>query len=286
MLCDRIIGRGSRGPKRPSCTGDQRYTDRGTRALGDWVGPCGTVSQQPKAGTKLDRGRRHDFVPVLKGLCLKRKVSHVTMRAGVFLSIIAGIGCRRAAWLLEVLCHVGVSKSAIDRWIDEVAEELPSADAIVEELNRRQLITEGHFDGFFPRGANGKCVLVLWDEHGRIIATDEVDAAKEEQVKPFLMRLKRLGTPAPDLLYRSPPGPAKCHPSGLPAGPHPVRLLPHHPKHLEEAVEATSGLTARRSKRAAKRSARHGIETNASGLGQDAVEEALSAVQVRRAHEP
>jgi hypothetical protein len=139
------------------------------------------------------QGRRHYFVPVLKGLCLKRKVFHVTMRAGVFLSIIAGIGCRRAAWLLEVLFHVGGSKSSIDRWIDEVAEELPSAEAIVEELNRRQLITEGHFDGFFPRGANGKCVLVWRDEHGRIIATDEVDAEQEAQVKPFLMRLQRLG---------------------------------------------------------------------------------------------
>ena len=134
------------------------------------------------------QGRRHYFVPVWKGLCLKRKVSHVTMRAGVFLSILAGIGCRRAAWLLEVLFHVRVSKSAVDRWIDEVAEGLPSADAIVEELNRRQAITEGHFDGFFPRGAHGKCVLVLRDEHGRLIATDEVDAEKEEQVKPFLRR--------------------------------------------------------------------------------------------------
>src|SRR3970040_2174415 len=44
-----------------------------------------------------DQGQRHYLVPVLKGLCLRRKVSHVTMRAGVFLSIIAGIGCRRAA---------------------------------------------------------------------------------------------------------------------------------------------------------------------------------------------
>jgi hypothetical protein len=38
------------------------------------------------------QGRRHDLVPVLKGLCLQRKVSHATMRAGVFLSIIAGGG--------------------------------------------------------------------------------------------------------------------------------------------------------------------------------------------------
>lgn len=139
------------------------------------------------------QSQRHYFVPVLKGLCLKRKVSHVTMRAGVFLSIIAGIGCRRAAWLLEVLFQVVVSKSAIDRWIDEVAEGLPSADVIIRELNRRKPITEGHFDGYFPRGRKGKCVLVLRDQHGRILATDEVKAEEEAQVKPFLERMKNLG---------------------------------------------------------------------------------------------
>lgn len=139
------------------------------------------------------QGQRHYFVPVLKGLCLKRKVSHVAMRAGVFLSIIAGIGCRQAAWLLEVLFHVHVGKSSIDRWIDTVAEDLPSADAIGQELHRRQPITEGHFDGYFPNGRKGNCVLVLRDEHGRIVATEEVKAEDEDQVKPFLARLKRLG---------------------------------------------------------------------------------------------
>jgi len=139
------------------------------------------------------QGQRHYFVPGLKGLCLKRHVSHVAMRAGVFLSIIAGIGCRRAAWLLEVLFHMSVGKSSIDRWIDTLAEDLPSADAIVEELHRRQPITEGHFDGYFPRGRKDNCVLVLRDEHGRIVASEEVKAEDEEQVKPFLQRLQRLG---------------------------------------------------------------------------------------------
>jgi len=137
--------------------------------------------------------QRHYFVPVLKGLCLKRKVSHVTLRAGVFLSIIAGLGCRKTAWLLEILFHVVVGKSSIDRWIDEVAEELPSADVIIQELNRKQSITEGHLDAYYPRGRKGKCVLVLRDQHGRIIATEEVKAEEEAQVKPFLERMKRLG---------------------------------------------------------------------------------------------
>jgi hypothetical protein len=101
--------------------------------------------------------------------------------------------CRKAAWLLNVLFHVRVGKSSIDRWIDAVAETLPGADAMVRELNRRQPITEGHFDGYWPRGRKDKCVLVLRDEHGRIVATEEVNAADEDQVKPLLARLKKLG---------------------------------------------------------------------------------------------
>jgi hypothetical protein len=159
-------------------------------ALGWPLRYCVTTAQ---GWDEDDRGRRHSCVPVLKGLCLKRKVSQVTMRAGVFLAILAGIGCRRAAWLRDVLFHVVVSKSAIDRWIDAVAAGLPSADALIEALNRQQPITEGHFEGYFPRGRKGTGVLVWRDEYGRIMATEEADAEKDEQVKPFLRRLNRLG---------------------------------------------------------------------------------------------
>src|SRR6266851_1429613 len=142
------------------------------------------------------QGQRHYFVPVLKGLCLKRNVSHVAMRAGVFLSIIAGIGCRKAAWLLEVLFHVRVGKSSIDRWIDTVAEDLPSADAIVQELHHRQPITEGHFDGYFPRGRKDTCQQVqtawyreklavlaqtLWKQRYLLFTSDERMSPEEQQ---------------------------------------------------------------------------------------------------------
>ncbi len=145
-------------------------------------------------GCYLDeKGNRHYFTPRMKGLNLHRGVSNVVMRAGVFLSIIAGIGCRRAAWLLEILFQVKVSKSAVDRWIDDVADGLPTAEAIIQEMDRRQPITEGHLDELFPRGGKGGCELVLRDEYGRIIAVEDVTKRDEEHIKPFLTRLKELG---------------------------------------------------------------------------------------------
>ena len=37
------------------------------------------------------------------------------------------------------------------------------------------------------------CVLVLKDEHGRLLAAEEVKKRDEEKVKPFLERFKKLG---------------------------------------------------------------------------------------------
>jgi hypothetical protein len=145
-------------------------------------------------GWYLDKnGNRRYLTPRMKGLNLHRGVSDVVMRAGVFLSIIAGVGCRRAAWLLEILFHVVVTKSTVDRWIDDVADGLPTTEGIIQEMDRRQPITEGHLDELFPRGRKGRCELVLRDEYGRIIVVEEVTKRDEEHVKPFLLRLKGLG---------------------------------------------------------------------------------------------
>lgn len=39
-----------------------------------------------------------------------------------------GAGGRQATWLVAILFHVRGGKSSIDRWIDTVAEDLPSGD--------------------------------------------------------------------------------------------------------------------------------------------------------------
>jgi len=144
-------------------------------------------------GYYLDpEGSRVHFTTWAHGIDSRRQVSWVLMRAAVLLVVMAGVGYRKAAWLLEQLFHVETSKSALCRWVDEMAEGLPSWAKIIEYLNQQQPIREGHFDEIFPRGTN-KCVLVLKDEHGRILAMEEVDKRDEETVKCFLKRIKDLG---------------------------------------------------------------------------------------------
>jgi hypothetical protein len=143
-------------------------------------------------GYYQNNGERVYVTPAIEGLSTRKKVSDVVVRLAVFLSIIAGLGYRKASWLMEVLFRIVVSKSALERWVDEIAEHLPSADDIVKLLNQQNEITEGHLDELFPLGGKA-CVLVLKDEHGRIIVSEEVEKRDEDHVKPFLARLKRLG---------------------------------------------------------------------------------------------
>jgi transposase-like protein len=114
------------------------------------------------------------------------------MRAAIMLLVIGGIGYRRVAWFMEILFHVNISKSSLQRWVGEVASELPSSDEIVCLLNEKQPVNECHLDEIFPRGLN-HCVLVIKDEYGRILATEPVKKRDEETVKPFLQRMKNLG---------------------------------------------------------------------------------------------
>jgi hypothetical protein len=143
-------------------------------------------------GYYVKDGQRVHFTTAAKGVDARRAASEVLMRAAVLLVVVAGIGYRRAAWLLEQLFHVETSKSALCRWVEEVADSLPSSDEMVVALNQKQPVSEAHFDELFPRGSPG-CVLVLKDEHGRILATEEVDKRDEKTVKPFLEHMKALG---------------------------------------------------------------------------------------------
>ena len=137
-------------------------------------------------------GQRIYFTPQVAGLSTQRKVSDVLLRLAVFLCVIAGLGTRKTSWLMSVLFQVTIAKSSIDRWVDEVAETLPTADEMVTLLHKKQPITQGHLDEIFPRGTDA-CVLVIKDEHGRIVAAQEVAQRDEEHTKPLLERLQRLG---------------------------------------------------------------------------------------------
>jgi hypothetical protein len=147
-------------------------------------------------GLYRDAFGRHTFhvTDHLVGLDLQRRVSTVALRAAVLLAVLGGVGLRQVVWLLSVLFRVELSKSALDRWLVEAASHLPGTEQMVEILRALKPITEAHFDEIFPRGKKKKKpVLVVRDEHGRILVTEEVEHRDEEEVVRFLQKLKRWG---------------------------------------------------------------------------------------------
>jgi len=140
------------------------------------------------------QGNRAHYTPQIRGLDSRAKVSDVVKRAAVLLIVIGAVGYRRAAWLLQQLFVISVSKSSLARWVKDVASKLPSKEEMVKLLNEEKPITEAHFDEIFPRGKAGPgCVLVLKDEHGRIFATQRVEKRDETHVKAFLEWVRGLG---------------------------------------------------------------------------------------------
>ena len=102
------------------------------------------------------------------------------------------MGYRRAAWLLQQRFHGVLSQSAWQRWVEAMADSLPSAEAISQARNEPQPITEAHGDELCPRGS-AACGLVLKAAHGRWIATPEVDTRAEKTVALCLERMQQGG---------------------------------------------------------------------------------------------
>jgi len=141
-------------------------------------------------------GIRHDFGldEHLAGVDLKRGVTTVTLRAAVLLAVLACVGLRSVAWLMKELFHVELSKSSLGRWVEEAAGHLPDTEGMVRRLNADKLVTEAHLDEIFPKAWKKKgCVMVIKDEHGRILATSEVEERTKANVKAWLEQLKSWG---------------------------------------------------------------------------------------------
>jgi hypothetical protein len=128
----------------------------------------------------------------LAGVDLKRGVTLVALRAAVLLAVVGGVGLRQVCWLLQALFHLDLSKSSLDRWIEEAAAQLPDAEQMAKQLLAQKPVSEAHFDEIFPRGRKGP-VLVVRDEHGRILAAQEVEQRDADHVVPYLARLKGWG---------------------------------------------------------------------------------------------
>src|SRR5262247_2535968 len=112
------------------------------------------------------------FTPDIKGVSTAQHMSHSVIRLACYLAVVCGVSLRHIALLFSVLFLSAIAKWFIKRWIDIIGSHWPSPEEMLRRLLARAPATECHIDGYYPRGTD-HCVMVVKDEHDRILITHE-----------------------------------------------------------------------------------------------------------------
>jgi hypothetical protein len=139
-----------------------------------------------------DQHQRVYFTPEIQGVSTSQHMSHSVIRLACYLAVVCGVSLRHIALLFSVLFLIAITKSSIKRWIDDIGTHLPPPEEMLRQLLARIPVTECHIDGYYPLGTD-HCVMVVKDEHDRILMTHEAASENGEDARQFLQQLKDHG---------------------------------------------------------------------------------------------
>jgi Transposase len=144
-------------------------------------------------GFYLDaQNQRRSFTPEIQGVSTSQHMSHSVIRLACYLAVVCGVSLRHIALLFSALFLIPMTKSSIKRWIDAIGAHLPTPEEMLQQLLALTPATECHLDGYYPLGTDN-CVMVVKDEHDRILITHEAASENGEDAKQFLQHIKDLG---------------------------------------------------------------------------------------------
>ncbi len=144
-------------------------------------------------GSYLDgQNQRRSFTPEIKGVSTSQHMSKSVIRLACYLAVVCGVSLRHIALLFSALFLIPITKSSIKRWIDDIGSNLPTPEKMLQQLLALTPATECHIDGYYPLGTNN-CVMVVKDEHDRILMTYEVASENGADARQFLQHVKDLG---------------------------------------------------------------------------------------------
>ena len=132
------------------------------------------------------------FTPDIKGVSTAQHMSHSIIRLACYLAVVCGVSLRHIAVIFSALFLIPITKSSIKRWIDDIGTNLPSQEEMLQQLLAITPATECHIDGYYPLGTD-HCVMVVRDEHDRILMTHEAASENGADARQFLQRLKDHG---------------------------------------------------------------------------------------------
>ena len=139
-----------------------------------------------------DQHQQRFFTPEIKGVSTSQHMSHSVIRLACYLAVVCGVSLRHIALLFSALFLIPVTKSSIKRWIDAIGTRLPTPEEMLRHLLTRAPATECHIDGYYPLGTDN-CVMVVKDEHDRLLMTHEAASENGEDARKLLQHVKDLG---------------------------------------------------------------------------------------------
>jgi hypothetical protein len=139
-----------------------------------------------------DNKERIYFTPAIKGVSTSQHMSHSVIRLSCYLAVVCGVSLRHVAVLFAALFLIPITKSSIKRWIDDIGSNLPTPEEMLRQLLALAPATECHIDGYYPLGTDNG-VMVVKDEHDRILITHEAASENGDDARQFLQRCKALG---------------------------------------------------------------------------------------------
>jgi hypothetical protein len=119
-------------------------------------------------------------------------MSHSVIRLACYLAVVCGVSLRHIARLFSALFLIPITKSSIKRWIADIGTHLPTPEEMLQQLLALTPATECHIDGYYPLGTD-HCVMVIKDEHDRILITHEAASENGDDARQFLQHVKDLG---------------------------------------------------------------------------------------------
>ncbi len=144
-------------------------------------------------GSYLDgQHQRIYFTPEIKGVSTSQHMSKSVIRLACYLAVVCGVSLRHIALLFAALFLIPITKSSMKRWIDDIGSNLPTPEKMLQQLLALTPATECHIDGYYPLGTDN-CVMVVKDEHDRILMTHEVASENGADARQFLQQLRDLG---------------------------------------------------------------------------------------------
>jgi len=137
-------------------------------------------------------GQRVFFTPDIAEVSTAQHVSKSVIRLSCYLAVICGVSLRNIATLFTFIFLIPITKSSIKRWIDDIGDNLPSDEVILQKLMEIKQPTECHIDGYYPLGTD-VCVMVIKDQYDRILITYEAESENKEDAISFLTKIKAVG---------------------------------------------------------------------------------------------